>query len=99
MKESFGQRLQRLRLSKGWNLSQLCKLSQISEKTIIALEINPNEIPKWNTVSKWASVLGTNAFFLASGDGDDKPFHVTYRHMDKVTTSQPDGGWSARVGG
>jgi transcriptional regulator with XRE-family HTH domain len=98
MKETLDQRLQRLRQAKGWTLSQLCSYSQLGEKSITALETEPHEIPKWSTISRLASALGTNAFYLASGDGDDKPFHDLYRHMDKVTTSQPDSGWNARVG-
>jgi transcriptional regulator with XRE-family HTH domain len=98
MKETFDQRLRRLRQAKGWSLSQLSWNSMLSEKSIIALETDPHKIPKWYTVCKLASALGTNAFYLASGDGDEKPFHVLYRHTDKVANSHPDGGWNAKIG-
>jgi transcriptional regulator with XRE-family HTH domain len=97
MKETFDQRLQRLRQAKGWTLSELCSISRLGEKSITALETESHGIPKWSTISRLASVLGTNAYFLASGDGDEKPFHVLYKHMDKVTASQPGGVYFSKA--
>jgi transcriptional regulator with XRE-family HTH domain len=90
MKETFDQRLKRLRLAKGWSLSQLGNLSQLSEKILITLETESHVIPKWNTIRRLASALDTNAFYLASGDGDDKPFHVSYRNIHYRTLRSID---------
>ena len=76
MKEAFHQRLQRLRATRGWSLTQLAKKSEVQEKLIHKLETDPREVPSWSAISRLASALGTNPIYLATGDGDAKPFHV-----------------------
>lgn len=87
MKEDFHERLKRLREAKGWSLSHLGKRSHLSETTLAALEADSHHAPGWITISKLSSALGTNPFYLASSDGDDKPFKVMYRRTDEVTAT------------
>lgn len=79
MHEGFHERLKRLREAKGWSASHLATRSHLRETTITTLESDPHLAPAWITISKLASALGTNPFYLASGDGHDKPFRIPYR--------------------
>ena len=87
MREPFHERLKRLREAKGWSRSHLGKKSRLSKETITALEADSREVPSWLAISKLASALGSNPFYLASGDGDDKPFHIPLGHMAETAYS------------
>jgi transcriptional regulator with XRE-family HTH domain len=76
MREKFHERLNKLREAKGWSLATLAKRSDLSERKIAVLESDPRQVPTWITIIKLASALGCNPFFLASGDGDHKPFRI-----------------------
>ena len=86
MKEKFPERLKRLRESKGLSLSNLAKNSDLSENNIVLLELDSRQVPTWITVSKLASALGCNPFYLASGDGDHKPFRIRQEYWVDVTS-------------
>lgn len=81
MIETFHQRVTRLREAKGWSLSKLSKRSGLSETLVAEIETNHNHIPTWLTIAKLASALHTNPYYLASGDGDDKPYLARHRDM------------------
>jgi transcriptional regulator with XRE-family HTH domain len=87
MQEAFHERLKRLREAKGWNPSKLAKKSQMNESSIVALETDSRHAPSWIAISKLASALKTNPIFLASGEGNDKPFHVPPVHWADATAS------------
>lgn len=80
MKEKFYERLKRLREEKGWSLSKLAKRGDLSETKIALLEADPRQVPSWIAISKLASALGSNPFYLASGEGDHKPFRIRLRY-------------------
>jgi len=79
MKEYFHERLKRLREAKSWSRSHLAKKSRLDKELLGALETDVRQVPSWFAVSKLASALGTNPLYLATGEGDDKPMHVSSR--------------------
>lgn len=87
MNESFHERLKRLREAKGWDVSHLGTRSRLLETTITALENDPGQTPAWIAISKLARALGTNPYYLASGDGSDKPYQVPHRGLPDVGAS------------
>jgi len=88
MQECFHERVKRLRESKGLSLAKLSKRSGLSEALISLLETDANHAPTWLTISKLASALHVNPYYLASGDGDDKPFKVSHQVLDERTYSR-----------
>jgi len=76
MKETFHERLKRLREANGWSLSKLAQRANLNEENIALLEADSRQVPSWIAISKLASALGSNPFYLASGEGDQKPFRI-----------------------
>ena len=76
MNERFHERLKRLREENGWSLSKLARRVDLSEENIALLEADLHQVPTWVQISKLASALGINPFYLASGEGDQKPFRI-----------------------
>lgn len=88
MKEPFHERLLRLRKAKGWTLSHLSKKSQLSKEIIKSLESDSRQVPSWLAISKLAAALGTNPVYLATGDGNVKPFHVPLGYLAESARSR-----------
>jgi len=76
MTEPFHMRLQRLREAKGWDIERLAKRSGVSKKLLKLLEEDERQVPAWHSIIYLAVVLETNPFYLASGEGNSKPYHV-----------------------
>jgi len=77
MKETFHERLKRLREANSWSLSKLAQRANLNEENIALLETDSRQVPSWIAISKLASALGSNPFYLASGEGDQKPFRIS----------------------
>jgi len=86
MKEKFHDRLKRLREANGWSLSKLARRGDLSEENIALLEADSSQIPTWIAIIKLASALGINPFYLASGEGDEKPFRIRQGYGADVTS-------------
>jgi transcriptional regulator with XRE-family HTH domain len=76
MNASFHQKLKRMREAKGWSPAHLAKRSGLKEGLIARLEADPREVPSWPSISRLSNALGTNPYYLATGDGDGRPFHA-----------------------
>lgn len=76
MNEAFHERLKRLREAQGWSQSKLADESRLNKSLITTLESDPHYIPSWIVIGRLANALATNPYYLASGDGNDKPSRV-----------------------
>jgi transcriptional regulator with XRE-family HTH domain len=88
MKETFHQRVTRLREAKSWSVAKLSKRSGLSEALVNQVETNSNHVPTWLTIAKLASSLNVNPYYLASGEGSVKPFSVSRSGLDVESYSR-----------
>jgi transcriptional regulator with XRE-family HTH domain len=68
--ETFGERLRRLRETKGWALATLARRVGLTEATLLQLETGRTREPRLGDGMRLADALGTDARYLAFGDGE-----------------------------
>ena len=65
--ESFGERLQRLRLERGYTVAGLARAIDVSEGSVRQLESGMTKSPSFHVGLHLALVLGADPFVLAYG--------------------------------
>ncbi len=71
--ETFGERLRRLRMSRGYSLMNLAMRVGLTEACIRQLESGRTREPRLGDGMRLAEVLGADPRYLAFGEGDPPP--------------------------
>ncbi len=82
-KETLGNRIERARTSKGYNITQLSQRLAVKPMTLKAWETGKSE-PRANKLSTLSGLLGVNINWLLAGDGDMPTFAAQPTDAKKV---------------